>query len=126
MRYSSAFFARLPTGGDTGADEESTLRICSNHCEKQGLSVRAGLIIHGKTLFSHRCGTKQSARFQADIHFAVRICHGRVFLTGTMGEGCDNPSTHHRDVAYNISKDISICLSVIEFHVSLLQKQELV
>lgn len=36
----------------------------------------------------HRYGTEQPARFQADIHFAVRICHGRVFLTGTTGGGC--------------------------------------
>ena len=41
-----------------------------------------------KTVFSHRYGIEQSARFQVDIHFAVRICHGRVFLTGTTGGGC--------------------------------------
>ena len=28
-----------------------------------------------------RRGIGQPARYQADIHFAVRICHGRVFLT---------------------------------------------
>ena len=82
------FLHDTPTGGDTGAGEEPSLRIGSNHCGKQGLSVRVELIICKKLLFLHRCGTKQPARFQADIRFAVRICHGRVFLTGTTGGGC--------------------------------------
>ena len=47
-----------------------------------------GAKICEKLLFLHRYGIEQSARFQADIHFAVRICHGRVFLTGTTGGGC--------------------------------------
>ena len=64
-------------------------RIGSNHGEKQGLSTYSEPIICKKLLFLHRYGIEQSARFQADIHFAVRICHGRVFLTGTTGGGCD-------------------------------------
>ncbi|MBQ1780428.1 MAG: hypothetical protein II001_03230 [Bacteroidales bacterium] len=56
--------------------------------QKQGLSAQGEPIICKKLLFLHRCGTEQPARFQADIHFAVRICHGRVFLTGTTGGGC--------------------------------------
>ena len=47
-----------------------------------------GAKICKKLLLLHRYGIEQSARFQADIHFAVRICHGRVFLTGTTGGGC--------------------------------------
>ena len=77
-----------PTGRDAGAGKGPSLRIGSNHCEKQGLSAQGEPIIFKKLLFLHRCGTKQPARFQADIHFAVRICHGRVFLTETMGGGC--------------------------------------
>ena len=81
-------FARTPTVGNAGAGEESSLRIGSNHGEKQGLSAQCEPIICKKLLFLHRYGIEQSARFQADIHFAVRICHGRVFLTGTLGGSC--------------------------------------
>ena len=89
-RRKNAHFSsnRNPNGGNVGANEEPPQRIGSNHCEKQGLSAQGEPIICKKSLFLHRCGTKQPARFQADIHFAVRICHGRVFLTETMGGGC--------------------------------------
>jgi hypothetical protein len=79
---------RSPNGGNVGANEEPPLRIGSNHGEKQGLSAQGEPIICKKLLFLHRCGTEQPARFQADIHFAVRICRGRVFLTETTGGGC--------------------------------------
>ena len=73
---------------NAGADEVSSRRIGSKRCKKQGLSAQVEPIICEKLVSLHRYGIEQPARYQADIHFAVRICHGRVFLTGTMGGSC--------------------------------------